>query len=75
MPLYSFLCDKCKAEEERITKMDVVAITCECGGMKQRQISTPRIALDGTDPSLPGAHMAWADKRRKRFADKQRSES
>jgi len=34
----------------------------ECGKIAKQKISTPRIALDGTDPSFPGAYMAWEKK-------------
>lgn len=74
MPIFEFKCPDCGNEEERLTKFDVVAITCECGGLKKKQISLPLIMLDGTDPSLPGAYDKWGRDREKR-AEKNRKTS
>lgn len=60
MPMYDFLCPDCGAKMEKLTKSDVVAITCDCGGLMQKQLSAPPVRLDGTDPSLPGAYDRWA---------------
>lgn len=75
MPLYNFRCDKCDYTEERITKMDVFAVTCDCGGLMKRQLSMPTIKLDGTDPGFPGAYDKWGRdrERRRRENDKRNS--
>jgi len=39
---------------------NVQTLPCECGGEYHRQISAPRIALDGTDPGFPDAYNKWA---------------
>lgn len=68
-PIYDFKCDKCDSVEEKMTKSDVFGLSCECGGIKKRQISMPHVVLDGTDPSLPGAYDKWGRDREKRARD------
>lgn len=68
MPIYDFSCADCGCEVEKLTKSDVFGISCDCGGIMKRKISMPRIALDGTDPSFPGAYDKWGREREKRAA-------
>lgn len=68
MPIFDFLCDKCGEAAEKITKSDVESIVCECGGTMQKQLSMPRIELDGTNPDFPGAYDKWGRDREKRAA-------
>lgn len=60
MPIFDFKCNKCEEVIEKLTSYDTFAITCQCGGMMERQLSCPQIKLDGTDPSFPGAYDKWA---------------
>ncbi len=73
-PMYDFKCVKCNDTFEKLASYDTAAITCDCGGMMQRQISLPNIVLDGTDPSLPGAYDKWArDHERRAEQNKKKS--
>lgn len=59
--LYDFECIKCNHCEEKLVQSDVRHADCpECGGKMIRKISTPRVALDGTDPGFPDAYDKWA---------------
>lgn len=62
MILYDFKCSECDAVEEGLVSSDVTKITCPtCQSLTMtRQISTPRIKLDGTDPGFPDAYDKWA---------------
>lgn len=74
MPIYDFLCDKCGESVEKITKSDVAAITCDCGGLMKKQLAIPRIELDGTDPDFPGAYGKWGrDRERRAVAARKKS--
>jgi putative FmdB family regulatory protein len=37
MPLFDYLCERCKITEERIAKVDEHIVTCSCGGTMARQ--------------------------------------
>ena len=67
-PIFDFTCDKCGETVEHLTKSDVVAITCDCGGLMKKQLSMPLVKLDGTDPDFPGAYAKWGRDREKRAA-------
>lgn len=61
MPIYEFVCES-NHHFERSVRMDDRHNTQECPecGDTALMIITPvRSMLDGTDPSLPGAYMAW----------------
>ena len=58
--LRDFLCRSCETVFERYISNDIEQVTCECGGLADRMIGMPRVALDGTDPSFPGAYDRWA---------------
>lgn len=68
MPIFEFKCPDCGNIDEKLVKYDVVAITCDCGGLMKKQMAMPTIMLDGTDPSLPGAYDKWGRDREKRAA-------
>jgi putative FmdB family regulatory protein len=42
MPLYDFRCNKCSETTEEFCNSAVVEMECACGGIKLRQLSTPR---------------------------------
>ena len=50
MPLYEYLCGKCRATVEKIQKFsDPPLTTCEkCGGMLERLLSSPAIHFKGS---------------------------
>lgn len=58
--LRDFRCDSCDAEYERYVDSEIHYMICECGEKAHRVIGMPRVALDGTDPSFPGAYDRWA---------------
>ena len=58
--LYTFKCNDCKDVQDMLEYSNVQTLPCECGGEYHRQISAPRIALDGTDPGFPDAYNKWA---------------
>lgn len=69
MPIFDFKCNKCGETLEKLTSYDTFAITCQCGGMMEKQLSMPNVQLDGTDPDFPGAYGKWGRSREKRYRD------
>lgn len=53
---------KCSKEHitEAFVDYETTEILCECGEVATRIISTPRISLDGTDPTYVSAYDKWA---------------
>ena len=53
---------KCSKEHitEALVDYEATEVLCECGEVATRIISTPRIALDGTNPNFVGAYDRWA---------------
>lgn len=43
-----------------------------CGQIAQRQISTPRVHLEGTTGAFPGAAMQWERKRAEKIAQERK---
>lgn len=67
MPIYDANCTA-GHKFEKLLPMDKrhnVLICPECGEDAHIIISPVRSALDGTDPSLPGAYLSWERKRSK----------
>lgn len=63
MIMYDFVCAKCRETFEKFAKLKDTGATCpHCGGEAVRKVSTPRIKLDGTDPSFPSAWDSWGRK-------------
>ena len=58
--LRDFCCRSCEIVFERYIDNNIEQVTCECGGLAERIIGMPRVSLDGTDPSFPGAYDKWA---------------
>ncbi len=58
--LRDFCCRSCEGVFERYIDNNIEQVTCECGGLADRSIGMPRVALDGTDPGFPGAYDKWA---------------
>ena len=66
--LRDFCCRSCEVVFERYIDSNIEQVTCECGGVADRLVGMPRVALDGTDPGFPGAYSRWADVREKNAA-------
>jgi hypothetical protein len=58
--LRDFCCRSCESVVERYIDSNIEQVTCECGGVADRLVGMPRVALDGTDPGFPGAYDKWA---------------
>ena len=58
--LRDFCCETCGTVQERFNDGETLAVNCACGAIANRIIGMPRVALDGTDPSFPGAYDKWA---------------
>lgn len=68
MIIFDFVCS-CGGKAEKLVSSDTYEINCtQCGGTAKRVISTPRIALDGTDSSFPGEYQKWERKRKQKMA-------
>ena len=57
--LRDFCCETCGTVQERFIDGETLAVNCACGAIANRIIGMPRVALDGTDPSFPGAYDKW----------------
>lgn len=57
--MYEFRCSK-EHLTEALVDYETTQVNCECGEVATRIISTPRIALDGTNPNFVGAYDRWA---------------
>ena len=74
MPMYDYRCLHCGEDFETLRPLEErLSATCpSCGAEAKFRISTPRIALDGTDPSFPGAYDSWDKKRRQKQKQEER---
>lgn len=57
--MYEHKCSKGHITES-LVDYETTQVNCECGEVATRIISTPRIALDGTNPNFVGAYDRWA---------------
>lgn len=58
--LRDFKCRTCGEVTERFIQNNIEQTTCPCGGLADRMIGMPTVALDGTNPDFPGAYDKWA---------------
>ena len=58
--LRDYLCESCGTVQERFIDCETVAVDCACGEIAKRVIGMPKVMLDGTDASFPGAYDKWA---------------
>ena len=58
--LRDFCCETCGTVQERFVNGQVVEVDCACGQVAKRIIGMPKVMLDGTDASFPGAYDRWA---------------
>ena len=63
--LFDFQCTSCTRKSEQFIDSSITQISCSCGNVMHRTISTPRITLDGTDPGFPTAYDRWATQHEK----------
>lgn len=61
--MYDFFCSDCGEMFEKLVSTNTHKIECECGAMAKRQVSMPRIKLDGTSGDFPTAYDHWANVR------------
>lgn len=65
MIMYDYLCEQCGVfeklvdQEERNNPQDCPS----CSAKGERKLSSPNIAIDGTDPSNSAAYDRWGRKR------------
>jgi putative FmdB family regulatory protein len=65
MILFDFLCNSCANEFEELVDKDKLVCECpECGSEATRQISAPRVKLDGCSGHFPGEALKWERIRR-----------
>lgn len=76
MPLYDYWCRECNSTFEASRKIaDRESCECpKCGATADKLVSAPTVALDGTDPSFPGAYLKWGNDYKKRVAQAQKRE-
>ena len=58
--LRDFCCETCGTVQERFIDGETLAVNCACGAIAKRIIGMPKVMLDGTDASFPGAYDRWA---------------
>ena len=54
-----FKCTDCGETTEEFLKDDVTTLSCTCGGIRKRKLSSPRFVLEGASGDFPGRHMKW----------------
>lgn len=70
--VFDFLCPSGHLQE-RFTSVETGTIDCQvCGTTAFRQLSTPRVKLEGVTGDFPGAAMKWEKKHREQLAKEQK---
>jgi len=70
--VFDFLCPSGHLQE-RFTSVETETIDCQvCGTNAFRQLSTPRVKLEGITGDFPGAAMKWEKKHREQLAKEQK---
>lgn len=64
--LFDFYCHDCGEMFEKLVDTNQKKVECYCGAMADRQVSMPRVALDGISGDFPGAADRWANIREQR---------
>ena len=70
--MFEFLCDNDHLTEQFIDENVRTAICRECNTSAMRQISTPRISLEGITGAFPGAADKWVQKRAEKLKQEQK---
>lgn len=74
--IYDFQCDNGHIHEAFVDSEVRSNLCPECGQNATRLISKPRVMLEGTTGSFPGAAMQWERKRAEKLAqERKRAES
>ena len=70
--VFDFLCPSGHLQEQ-FTSVETETIDCEvCGTKAFRQLSTPRVKLEGVTGDFPGAAMKWEKKHQEQLAKEQK---
>ena len=70
--VFDFLCPSGHLQE-RFTSLETETIDCQvCGTKAFRQLSTPRVKLEGITGDFPGAAMKWEKKHLEQLAKEQK---
>ena len=70
--MFEFLCTNDHLTEQFIDEDARTTVCRECGAEAMRQISTPRIALEGITGAFPGAADKWVTKRAEKLKQEQK---
>lgn len=70
--IFEFLCDNNHLTEQFIDEDARTTLCRECGALAMRQISTPRISLEGITGAFPGAADKWVKKRAEKLKQEQK---
>jgi hypothetical protein len=71
--VFDFLCPNDHLSEAFVNS-DTREINCPvCGQTAMRQMSTPRVSLEGTTGDFPGAAMQWERKRAQKLKAEQKA--
>lgn len=70
--IFEFLCTNDHLTEQFIDEDARTAVCRECGAEAMRQISTPRINLEGITGAFPGAADKWVKKRAEKLKQEQK---
>ena len=66
---FDFQCEECTHTFEDFVKPSYRPPCPECQGKTIRLVSSPTIALSGTDPDFPGEYEKWERKRKQKAAE------
>ena len=70
--IFEFFCGNNHLTEQFIDEDARTTICRECGAEAMRQISTPRISLEGITGAFPGAADKWVKKRAEKLKQEQK---
>lgn len=70
--MFEFLCTNSHLTEQLIDDSLHNTLCRECGAEAIRQISTPRIVLEGITGAFPGAAEKWVQKRAEKLKQEQK---
>ena len=70
--MFEFICGNSHISDQLVDDAIRTAPCRECGAEAIRQISTPRIALEGITGAFPGAADKWVKKRAEKLKQEQK---
>jgi hypothetical protein len=71
--MFEFLCDNGHISDQLVDDSVRTTLCRECGEEAIRQISSPRIALEGITGAFPGAADKWVKKRAEKLKQEQKT--